>query len=312
MNNPDKTPSLIHWATSEEMPFTKEHKYNLPLPEDFPFSIRFYQFTAAHPVIPNYHDFYEISYFYSGRGDYHIADTTFQVEPGSVVLIQSGQMHTIDVNPKDLLHTVSIYFMPELIHQAGSNPYDAYYLYPFHFQQTRIPPVYSRKDLDFSIWERILEMHHQTNQKTDFYQLSLKNNLCELLLVFLKRMEHKIHPAPAHQSPLIKIKRLDKVFQHIHEVYASSIPLGQLAEIACMSPAYFSRYFKQVTGLSPVHYIQRYRIEKSKELLVHTDLSITEIAFQIGFNSQSYFDRIFQRFTKQSPFQFRQNYTSYN
>lgn len=298
MNNSKQIPNSIHWATSEEMRFTKEHKYNLPLPDDFPFNIRFYQFTAAHPVIPNYHDFYEISYIYSGRGAYHIADSYFQLEPGSVVLIQSGQMHTIDVNPQDLLHTVSIYFMPELIYHTGSNPYDSYYLHPFHFQQTKIPPAFSQKEMEFSIWERILDMHQHLAQKENYYQLDLKNKLSELLLRLLKNMDYKNHPVPNHQSPLNRIKRFDKVFSHIHKKFATLIPLEDMANLACMSEAYFSRYFKQVTGLTPTHYMQRYRIEKSKELLIDTDLSITEIAFQIGFNSQSYFDRIFQQPTK--------------
>jgi transcriptional regulator GlxA family with amidase domain len=55
--------------------------------------------------------------------------------------------------------------------------------------------------------------------------------------------------------------------------------------------------------------VLRYRIDKSKELLAQTDLSITEIAFQVGFNSQSYFDRIFQRFTGLSPHHFRRMYS---
>ena len=300
----------IHWTTSEEMLFTAESKYTLSLAQDFPFVIKFYQFTAAHQVIPNYHDFYEISYIHSGRGVYHLADQDIAIQPGTIVLIQSGQMHNVDADPDDPIKSASIYFMPELIYHPGSTPYEYNYLLPFLHQGNALLPVFQENDIDVSIWEMILGMYHVMDETHDFYQLTVKNRLCEILLTFLKKKKHHLNPSTSPSAPINKIKRIDNVFDYIHTEYAKTIPLAHLAKVACMSPSYFCRYFKGVTGLSPVNYILRYRIEKSKELLINGDTSITEIAFNVGFNSQSYFDRIFQRFTKQSPNRFRQTYTS--
>ena len=300
----------IHWTTSEEMLFTAESKYTLSLAPDFPLTIKFYQFTAAHRVIPNYHDFHEISYIHSGKGVYHLADQDIAVQPGTIVLIQAGQMHNVDADPDDPIKSASIYFMPELIYHPGSTPHEYNYLMPFLDYERHVPPFFQENDIGISIWNSILEMYHVMNNTHDFYQLSMKNRLCEVLLIFLKKMNHQ-HTRPANPSaPINKIKRLNKVFDYIHTEYAKTIPLARLAEIACMSPSYFCRYFKGVTGLSPVNYILRYRIEKAKELLLNGETSITEICFNVGFNSQSYFDRIFQRFTKQSPNHFRQTYST--
>ncbi|HPG41268.1 MAG TPA: AraC family transcriptional regulator [bacterium] len=297
----------IHWTTSDEMLFTEGKKYSLRLPEEFPIDIKFYQFNIAHPIIPNYHDFYEISYFYSGQGIYQVGDTKFPIKPGAIVLIQSGQMHNVEADNNDSVKTASIYFYPELIYHPGAYTYEHNYLLPFiHPDLNKVMPFHET-DLGLSFRDLFIEMNNELVNKPNFYQLSLKSRLCEILLIFLKKMNPITKP-PSSGYPLNRINRLKKVFDYIGDEYSFAITLEQMAEKACMSPAYFCRYFKKVTGLSPNHYILRYRIDKAKELLITSDLSITEIAFKIGFNSSSYFDRIFQRFTTLSPSQFRQAY----
>jgi len=299
----------IHWTTGEEMLFTADRKYKLTLPPDFPLLIKFYLFTSAYPIIPNYHDFYEIGYYYSGKGKYFISDKTFNIRAGSVLFIQANQMHYVEADRDDPLRSASIYFMPELLFHPGSNPYDSNYLLPFHSRDKRGNPHVREADLDFSLWELILDMHRELQSKENFYQLALKNRLCEALLRMLKQVKNPAASAGDQAAPTRKIRRLQKVFETIQADYEKPLPLEQLAGAACMSPSYFCRYFKRVTGFSPTHYVLRYRIDKSKELLAQTDLSITEIAFQVGFNSQSYFDRIFQRFTGLSPHHFRRMYS---
>ncbi len=300
----------IHWTTSEEMLFTSEHKYSLILDKDFPLAIKFYQFTTAHPVIPNYHDFFEISYFYSGKGVYHIADSSYNILPGAIALIHSGIMHHADADPEDSLRSASIYFMPELVYQPGSTPYEYGYLMPFISHTREHPPFMYERDLGVSISKPILEMYETLNNAQRFHQLRLKLLLCDLLIVFMQKLlVPDANAAKATETPMNRIRRLDGVFSFIHAKYATSITLAQLARAAYMSPAYFCRFFKGVTGLSPVEYVLRFRIDKAKELLINSDASVTEISFQVGFNSQSYFDRVFQRYTSVSPKTFRQTYS---
>ncbi|MBN1893004.1 AraC family ligand binding domain-containing protein, partial [bacterium] len=177
----------IHWTTGEEMLFTSDQKYRLALPPDFPLLIKFYLFTSAYPIIPNYHDFYEIGCCYSGRGKYFISDKTFNIRAGSILFIQANQMHYVEADRDDPLKSASIYFMPELLFHPGSNPYDSHYLLPFHSLDKRGNPHMREADLDFSLWELILDMHRELQSKESYYQLALKNRLCEALLRILKR-----------------------------------------------------------------------------------------------------------------------------
>ena len=71
-----------------------------------------------------------------------------------------------------------------------------------------------------------------------------------------------------------------------------------------MSPHYFCKFFKRVTGLTFTEYILRVRIDKAKELLLKNRLSITQIAYEVGFESSSYFHKVFRKLTHLNPKQY--------
>lgn len=72
-----------------------------------------------------------------------------------------------------------------------------------------------------------------------------------------------------------------------------------------MSANYFSEKFKESTGLNFVEFVARTRIEKARNLLQNPNLRISEVAFEIGFQSLSQFNRTFKKFTGQSPSDYR-------
>ena len=84
--------------------------------------------------------------------------------------------------------------------------------------------------------------------------------------------------------------------------------LGQLADIAGMSPSAFSRFFKLHTGRNLSDYIIDIRLGYAARLLVDTSRSVSEISFDCGFNNLSNFNRIFKRKKSCSPTEFRENY----
>ena len=78
-----------------------------------------------------------------------------------------------------------------------------------------------------------------------------------------------------------------------------------MATAAGISRKYFSEYFKKVSGKSPFEYLTSYRIERASELLLHTDLPITQIALDCGFNDLSYFIKTFKKQTEITPAKWR-------
>ena len=98
--------------------------------------------------------------------------------------------------------------------------------------------------------------------------------------------------------------RIDQVCLLMHEEYAQNQPLTRYAAYCSLSLSRFSHVFRAATGLTPLNYLNRIRIDKAKELLLNTSLSVAEISEITGFSSQNYFSRLFKKQVGQSPTQF--------
>jgi len=92
---------------------------------------------------------------------------------------------------------------------------------------------------------------------------------------------------------------------HIHANFHRRITLNELAESVKISPYHFSRLFKKETGYSPYEYVLKTRIDHAKVLLKKTELSVKEIAFKVGFNSESNFINTFSSRLGLTPNEFR-------
>ncbi len=104
-----------------------------------------------------------------------------------------------------------------------------------------------------------------------------------------------------------RVVKLKMVLKYIRENFANDITLDDMAAISGFSYKYFCKFFKDMTGTTPVSYLMRYRIERAARKLLSSDLSVTQIAFDCGFNDLSYFIRTFKAFKSLSPKEYRKS-----
>lgn len=95
--------------------------------------------------------------------------------------------------------------------------------------------------------------------------------------------------------------------QLIEEHYQDDLSLATVARQVGMSAFYFCKKFKQTTGMNFTHYVSRVRVEKAKNLLLNLNYRVSEIAFEVGFQSLTHFNRIFKSIGGCSPTEFRQH-----
>ena len=93
---------------------------------------------------------------------------------------------------------------------------------------------------------------------------------------------------------------------YIQEHQTENLRLGQVAKAVNSSPFYFCKRFKKATGLNFTEYLSRIRIERSRNLLLNPHLRVSEIAFEVGFQSLTHFNRVFKNTIGQSPTRYRQ------
>ncbi|MGC9522890.1 MAG: substrate-binding domain-containing protein [Anaerolineae bacterium] len=102
-----------------------------------------------------------------------------------------------------------------------------------------------------------------------------------------------------------RLVRIAMAFVHKH--YAEDLSRGIIAQHIGITPDHLTFCFRQELGTTPIQYLQRYRINRAKQLLRDTQQTITEIANQVGFSDSGYFSRIFRRETGTTPSAFRRS-----
>lgn len=98
---------------------------------------------------------------------------------------------------------------------------------------------------------------------------------------------------------------VEKIRRFIAENYATPLTREQIAAELGVTPGYVSRIFRQQSGLALWDHVNAYRVARACELLEHSDLTITEVAFTVGFNDPAYFSRVFRKQTGKSPATYR-------
>lgn len=144
----------------------------------------------------------------------------------------------------------------------------------------------------------------QANQRyyLELSQIRDFDQLCRWMTRVLKIMMGSIfsfdgirHVNVIHQS-----------VQYVNTHYWERITLEDLAGRVYLSPSYFGRIFKKETGESFPVYLNRVRIERSKELLLRKNLRLTDVAQMVGFEEQSYFCRVFRKLVGMTPTAYRE------
>lgn len=146
--------------------------------------------------------------------------------------------------------------------------------------------------------------------KTEFQLNGLLNHLyaesmVKALLVHLLRRYSSAPYEPIEITSGLPKLKLKQVLEYIHENLMQNISLAELATIAQISPNYFANLFKQSTGLAPHQYVIHQRLNRAKKLLEKTNLSITDIAEQTGFASQSHLTTVCRKYLSVTPKKYR-------
>jgi AraC-like DNA-binding protein/ligand-binding sensor protein len=128
--------------------------------------------------------------------------------------------------------------------------------------------------------------------------------IVKLLTIFAQ------HLSIVSNQILVKVRNdepplVSKAKEYILEHQAEDLSLKIVARVVNTSSFYFCKMFKKVTGINFTEYVSRVRIEKAKNLLLNPNLRISEIAFEVGFQSLTHFNRVFKRITGSSPSEYR-------
>lgn len=129
----------------------------------------------------------------------------------------------------------------------------------------------------------------------------------EVLHILSKSEDYTILNADgyAFETELQDSSKLDKIYKHINENFKEHISLDEISDVANMTTQAFCRYFKKVTGKTFTKLVNEYRVVHATKLLSESQMSITDIAYECGFNNFSHFNKLFKEVTGKSASVYR-------
>jgi AraC-like DNA-binding protein/ligand-binding sensor protein len=129
-------------------------------------------------------------------------------------------------------------------------------------------------------------------------------SMVKLLTIFAQHLS-MISNQVAVQQQNAEPPTITRAKQFIQEHQTEDLALGDVAKAVNTSTFYFCKLFKKFTGLNFTAYLSRLRIEKAKNLLLNPNLRVSEIAYEVGFQSLTHFNRVFKKIIGQSPTEYR-------
>jgi AraC-like DNA-binding protein len=99
--------------------------------------------------------------------------------------------------------------------------------------------------------------------------------------------------------------KLKRAVSYIRENYDKEITLSDIAGVSGLSTKYFCAFFRNMTEKTPIEYLNMYRVERAARKLLGSDMSVTDIAYSVGFNDLSYFIKTFKTYKKCTPKAYR-------
>lgn len=252
------------------------------------------------------HDYYEIYYLASGKRRYFINHTLYDIDCGDIILVNKGDIHRTQVVESGQRYTrYLIHFSQELIDKVSPIIPADELLKCFETKKIHIA---AQSMHNFNSLLRKLETECKSD---DEYNKQL--TLIHFMELMIDINKSSLQKNLRFTDDLTEYEdRIQTVCRYICNYYNRQINLDEIAKIAFMSPTYFSKKFKKVTGFGFNEYLNSVRVKMAINMLLETRYSITEIAMYCGYQDSNYFGDVFKKITGMSPSAYRKQHLNNN
>lgn len=249
---------------------------------------------------PHRHDFFEVLYLKKGSGFHVIDGNNYEIKPPCVFFMSRGQAHKLelsqDIEGYIFIFTADFY----LLNRTDQNRLIEFpFFYTIHQDN---PPLQLENETDIRFLEDLFRMGiAEIKQKAD-YSAEMLRSLLDLILTTCAARYRVSENLMNKGKGQILVKRF---FHFLEENHRKNLTLNEYAQMIGVTANHLTQTIKQLTGKTSSQIIKDKQLLEIKRLLVHTNLSVSEIAAQLNFDDQSYFTKFFKRETGKTPLQFR-------
>ncbi len=231
---------------------------------------------------------------------------SFDFEEGVMVFSAPGQVYTTtrEIEPGDITGWM-LYFHPDLIRQTHlSEIIDDYSFFNYDVYEA----LHLSAEEEQTVNDSINNIKNEYEQRIDNHSQRVIISNLELLLNYsLRFYERQFNTRTNQSKDIVSVfeKQLKTYYKERKALDFGVPSIDQFAQKANLSKHYFSDLIKKETGKSPKDHINEYIVERAKNMLIGSEQSISEIAYDLGFNYPHYFTRLFKSKTGKTPVEYR-------
>ncbi len=284
------------------------HTWNFD--ESCPVDVQFMTEDGRHNVRMNRHGYFEVLYLCSGSALCRIQDRVLPFNEGDLAVIGSTLYHRIECRSSTPVTIAALFFEPDLIRCDGGID-SSEYLMPFLRHDSDFPHIVpSDTGVPRQVLDMMLRIRSELPASSTRARLALRTYLKMLLMLLVNQYAPYAGKVEIFQRQQRALDRLRPLFRHLGEHSGSPTKVKEAARICGMSESHFMSFFKKVTGLSFMNYLNNFRVERAQALLTTTDESLARISQEVGFCDQSYFGTVFRKVVGMTPTNYRNRMAS--
>lgn len=247
--------------------------------------------------IPHMHELFEILYVERGRPQFFAGGKRYDCESGDFMVFNSMDIHAC-LYAEAPYKSRTVQFGSGMVSSKYADVCDHKYIQPLFQKKISFTPRITGDETLYDLFAAVEEEYY--GQKPG-YELAAKGLLLSLLThLYRHHLEKSERPSNAMNSELNQ-NRFNYIVDYIGQHYTEEIRIDELTKALFIDRSYVSRIFKQHAGKTILEYANSLRIMNATNLLKETDLSISEIALQVGFSDINYFSRMYKKLMGINP-----------
>ena len=270
--------------------------------KDDPFSTYHIENAGRSFQIPvHWHDEFEIIYVRSGFLTVSISGESYIGKTGEAFVVSPGNLHLMG-SQTGTVDYYTFLFPLKYISFRTDDMLDEKLLEPLNSGHLMICPRV--KDTAKELCEQLIEIYEAKNDES-VSKITTQVRTKIILLQFILEMWKKGFVIENDTSGRNTVEK--EMVSYIQQNFTEKISLREFGEQFHLSEKYISRYFKEHFHITLSQYVTYLRLEHAKQLLQDTDIPVTDVAMQSGYQNVSYFIRSFQKAYAVSPLKYRKN-----
>ena len=270
--------------------------------KDDPFSTYHIENAGRSFQIPvHWHDEFEIIYVRSGFLTVSISGESYIGKAGEAFVVSPGNLHLMG-SQSGTVDYYTFLFPLKYISFRTDDMLDEKLLEPLNSGHLMICPRV--KDTAKELCEQLIEIYEAKNDESES-KITTQVRTKIILLQFILEMWKKGFVIENDTSGRNTVEK--EMVSYIQQNFTGKISLREFGEQFHLSEKYISRYFKEHFHITLSQYVTYLRLEHAKQLLQDTDIPVTDVAMQSGYQNVSYFIRSFQKAYAVSPLKYRKN-----